>query len=128
MSVKLTDSTEPVRSYFRKYVPSLQNGTFGISDTTASWVAIPLVRLLRIERRISEVETYSDLARILRVPDGARMLLLGIGPDKDIERYWANRLPRTDFPGFLKLARLFDAAIAPNFSFFLDDPRTQHLF
>jgi hypothetical protein len=110
-----------------RYIPSLQHRSTRLDDTVPSWIAVPLKRVLSL-RAFQKIATRSDLCRVLSVPESARLLLLGPAQDKYIERYWENRRPRADFPGLLQVVRHFDAAIAPNFSFFLSDPRPQHLF
>lgn len=55
-----------------------------------------------------------------------KIILRGIAKDPPLERYWENRLA-ADAPQ--QLARLdIYAAIGPNFSGFLDLPRTDHLY
>jgi hypothetical protein len=93
-----------------------------------SWVALPLSSLLRhTEGTVGLVaHTEEELRQVFQIHPKARIVLLGTGPDEPIEEYWAFRR----LLGLREeLGRLgFAAAIAPNYSLFLDDPRPHHLY
>lgn len=60
------------------------------------------------------------------VASHAKVVLRGVATDPELERYWQRRAV-DDSPG--QLAKLgIHVAIGPNFSHFLDVPRTDHLF
>jgi hypothetical protein len=95
-------------------------------------VALDTYKVMR-ERRSEKGRIY---ATIDRTPDGLRsafglapdtkILRRGVAKDPPLERWWENRLT-DDAPG--QLARLGIAVVvAPNFSHFLDVPRTDNLF
>ena len=107
------------------YVPAIQHRT---DDLHLNWVALPLRAFMRF--RDGTYEPIADSAISLRAKLGlashARLVLLGTGKDRPIETYWRFRR-RDSVPE--KLAALgFECAIAPNYSLFLDDPRTHHMF
>lgn len=110
-----------------RYIPVLQHEYADGGVLDLPWAAIPLAALLKSSKGILALsaDTTEELSRLYSLGAGTRRLLLGTGKDEPSERYWECRrthgLPE-------RLSRLgWSLAVAPNYSFFLDDPRTQHL-
>ena len=110
------------------YIPCLQGATGRRAPLTAPWVALPLSLVCTRKDRGAYRFRYDSRAQMLghlRLGLTTRVLLLCIGKDRHLERYWKERLV-AEVPAQLAQVGV-DAAIAPNFSFFLDEPLTQHL-
>jgi hypothetical protein len=85
-----------------------------------------MFRILRLREKYGAVVSSSDeLRRLFRVGPSSRIILNSVDKDHHLERFWAKR--RGD--GVLSSVRLLgaDSVIAPNFSMFLDVPRTDNL-
>lgn len=119
---------QPASAALPRYVPVIQHGFVQSEDVSLPWAAIPLGRLLRVQkgRYGPAVPTAAGLRRLFSLSAETRVILLGVGKDRPIENYWRWRRMQ-DTPRALS-ALDFAAAIAPNYSFFLEDPRPQHLF
>jgi hypothetical protein len=111
-----------------RYVPAIQHGIRETEPVSLPWAAVPLSRLLRFEKRryVPAVTTAAALRRMFSLGAETRVILLGVGKDRPIENYW--RWRRVHAVTALLSTLDFAAAIAPNYSFFLEDPRPQHLF
>lgn len=109
-----------------KYIPVVQNPL--PTESNIDWIALPLNILMRFVQEGYEPKARSaqGLRDWLRVPSTTKIVLLGTGKDRHIERYWRWRRFHNAPEALGRLS--FAAAVAPNFSIFLDDPRPQHLF
>lgn len=119
---------QPRRLSLPKYVPTIQHGIPEAEPVSLPWAAVPLNRLLRLGKGqyAPAVTTAADLRRMFSLGAETRIILLGFGKDRPIENYW--RWRRVSAVTGLLSPLDFTAAIAPNYSFFLEDPRPQHLF
>ena len=93
----------------------------------APWAAIPLKEVFRTRqgRYTTVAGTPAELRRIWGLAPSTRILFVGTGRDPVLERYWQWRRLH-DAPR--QLAELgIQAAVVPNYSLSLDDPRPQHL-
>ncbi len=113
-----------------RYIPVLQGKTRRTRPLSTPWAALPLNLVCTQTRRRRQYRckftSKGDLLGHFSLGLNTRVLLLCIGKDRHLERYWkeksAGRIPR-------QLASAgIDAAISPNFSFFLDEPLTQHIY
>ena len=59
----------------------------------------------------------------LRIPDDRRIVLLGYGTDPLVEAFWSRR--KALYPLLADMA--FDLVLAPNYSMYGNQPRTEHL-
>lgn len=109
------------------YIPTVQHGSAWDRQVGCQGAAIPLRYLMKGSKNVSiKFDSRSHLTETLGLPTDARLLVLGPGPDPDIERYWAFRRME---PFLSRLSALdLDGFIAPNYSYFADDPGTQRLF
>lgn len=106
------------------YVPVLQHTSLyeGVLDLPVA--AVPLAQVVRADGDIP-FDDRDDLRQQFGVGPRTKLLLLGTGKDRGLERYWrwrranglATRLHQLDFVG----------AVSPNFSLFLNEPRPTHL-
>jgi hypothetical protein len=110
------------------YIPVIQHGYAREELLPIPVAAIPLKEIMRSRSGdyAPAVRDRGSLRERFGLDPTTRVIILGTGKDRALEAYWhrrrANRVPTA-------LAALdVDLAIAPNFSLFLDDPRTQHLF
>lgn len=109
-----------------RYIPVVQHG--GAGRLPLDWVALPLRALMRIQHGVYRpiAHSASELRAALGLMPGTKIVLLGTGKDRPIETYWRYRR-RDAVPSMLAPLAL-TCAIAPNYSLFLEDPRTQHMF
>lgn len=118
----------PVRSpeHLPSYIPTIHHGSRRSRPLRSPWVALPLDRVLRRKQRSTPVvESPEEFRRHFRLAPETKLLLLGTGEDHPIEQYWKWHT-KLSLPA--ALGRLgWDAAVVPNYSFFIDDPRVQQL-
>lgn len=113
-----------VASHLPAHIPHLHNGSGRTKPLTARWVALTTFDLISPGSKRVFSDPY-DLRRHFQVCTDAQVLLLSIGKDNCLEQYWRWSAVR-DFARYL--AALGVAHItAPNFSYPLDVPRTEHL-
>jgi hypothetical protein len=115
-------------SAFPRYIPVVQHGYAREEPAPLDWAALPLREVLRMRHGVygPVAQTPAALRAHFGIAPSTSLILLGTGKDKPIEAYWRWRrrhaAPRA-------LAQLeFAGGIVPNYSFFLEDPRPQHLF
>jgi hypothetical protein len=121
-------SNPPDPREFPPYVPMVQHGRVLAEALHAPWAAIPLKEVFRLKqgRYSTLARTPLDLRRLFALGPRTQVLFVGTGPDAVIERFWQYRRLH-DAPK--QLAELgIRAAVVPNYSFCLEDPRPQHLF
>jgi hypothetical protein len=108
------------------YIPTIHHASRRRLPLRSPWVALPLDRVLsRRKRSAPVVSSPAELRRRFGLAPDTKLLLLGTGEDHPIEQYWKWH---TKFALAEALGRLgWDAAVVPNYSFFVDDPRIQHL-
>ena len=111
-----------------QYIPLIHHGYR--RNTPLDWpvVAIETYEVFRLlERRYQAIaQTPDELREAFCLAPGVKILLLGTADDLPLERYWEYRR-RDDAARQLARLRVL-AAIGPNFSHFLDVPRTDNLF
>lgn len=119
---------QPTGAALPRYIPTIQHGFARLEPLSAPWAAVPLRRLVRFQkgRYGPAVTTAGELRRLFGLSADTRILLLGVGKDRPIERYW--RWRRVYDTARALSALDFAAVIVPNYSFWLEDPRPQHLF
>ncbi|MFZ1934472.1 MAG: DUF4417 domain-containing protein [Thermoguttaceae bacterium] len=111
-----------------EYIPLIHHGYRRSKPLEWPVVAIETYEVFRLRRgqyrAIAEIP--EELRKAFCLAPNVKILLLGTADDPALERYWENR--RSDHAP-RQLARLgVLAAIGPNFSHFLDVPRTDNLF
>lgn len=113
-----------------RYIPVVQHPyeTGRRKLLQAPWVALPLSSLLRhCDGEVNIIaNSEDDLRERFKLGKDTRVVLLGTGPDEPIEKYWVHRRLQRLHKSLSDLG--FVAAIAPNYSLFLDDPRPHHLY
>lgn len=110
------------------YIPVIHSGSKRSAPLITPWAALPLQNVCASvgkEPYATRLGSKDDYLGAFKLGSQTRLLLLAVGKDRHLERYW-------EFKGDGTLAKLiakagFDAAVPPNFSFFLDEPRTQHM-
>lgn len=109
------------------YMPMIQHGKSRSVPLAVEWAAVPLSALLRRPNgRPATVDaTPGELRKRLMLSRSAKLLLIGIGHEREIEPYWQWRR-KLGLPQAIS-ALGFEAAVPPNFSLDLGDPRPQHL-
>jgi Domain of unknown function (DUF4417) len=113
------------------YIPVIDHRSCRAAPLVWPVVSLNTYNVLRVRRGSQEAyQACSNDPRGLReaflLDADTQIVLRGIAADPPLERYWEYRLS-ADAPQ--QLARLdIHAAIGPNFSYFLDLPRTDHLF
>jgi len=111
------------------YVPKVQHGYSRCIPLEWPVVAISTYELFHRNRHGHYTTTFTSGAQLRRhfvLDTKTRIILTGVAADKHVERYWAHRR-RDRAPQ--QLANLgIDLVIGPNFSHFLDVPRTDNLF
>ncbi|MEP7010186.1 MAG: DUF4417 domain-containing protein [Acidobacteriota bacterium] len=110
-----------------RYLPLIQHGSSRARSLRADWAAVPLSGLIQHPRGIPTpiAMSRSAIRERFKLRPTAKLLLVGIGLDDVIERYWGDRNEEI----FASLAKMgFSGAIVPNYSFSLRHPRPQHLY
>ncbi len=109
------------------YVPMIHHKYSRNERLACPVVGIELYDLFRGRDRYTAIATSpQQLREQFSLQPETRVLLRGTAKDKQLERYWAFH-GRDDAAG--QLARLgIDLVVGPNFSHFLDVPRTDNLF
>lgn len=110
------------------YVPMVQHGRVLAEALYVPWAAIPIKEVFRLKqgRYSTLARTPLDLRRLFALGPRTQVLFVGTGPDAVIERFWQYRRAH-DAPKQLAALEI-RAAVVPNYSFCLEDPRPQHLF
>jgi hypothetical protein len=120
---------EQGRAALPRYIPLIHHGKKRYQPLDCQVVALETYRLFREEDHQAYraiVGTREELCRTFMLRPDVKVILVGTARDRSLERYWAYR-NRDRAPE--QLARLgVDLAIGPNFSHFLDVPRTDNLF
>lgn len=113
-----------------QYIPVIDHRSSRIKRLQWPIVALDTYKVFRIHRKTGDYQTIADTPSNLReaflLADDCKVLLRGIAKDPPLERYWENRL-LSNAPDQLKNLDIY-SAIGPNFSHFLDVPRTDHIF
>lgn len=111
------------------YVPMIDHRSSRAKPLDWPAVALNTYSVLRM-RRNRAYRAIADSPEGLReaylVKSDAQVILRGVADDPPLEKYWENR-QLSNAPS--QLAKLgVTAAIGPNFSHFLDVPRTDHIY
>ena len=112
------------------YIPLIEHASSRRKRLDWPVVALKTYSVLGVRRASGKYRALADNPNGLReaylLSDDTQVVLRGVAKDPELERYWENRLTE-DAPG--QLAQLgVHSAIGPNFSHFLDVPRTDHLY
>lgn len=101
------------------YVPMIRHGYTRHEPLPLDLVALCTFEVLDLKCQ-ARVEYAPELRVRFRIAPHARILLVSVNPDLQVESFWANRTPEK----LSALARLgIGAVTTPNFSFFDDAPR-----
>ena len=110
------------------YVPMIHHPSRRVESLSAAVVALDpyLIFRTRLGSYRSLVDSGDDLRRHFKVSSTAKIILRGTAEDRFLEQFWTNR--RIDRVAE-QMARLgVSLVIGPNYSQFLDVPRTDILF
>jgi len=111
-----------------RYAPLIHHGYRRSGPLEWPFVAIETYQIFRKTggRYTTIAQTPTELRRAFALDLNTRVILRGTARDAPLETYWSHRR-RDDAPS--QLAALgVDLIIGPNFSHFLDVPRTDNLF
>lgn len=88
-------------------------------------VAISLYELVNLATSKPHVASRAELAARFRIPEGAKVIVTGVGKDDPIERWWELKKR----PAILVALKGLDIALitTPNYSVLTDVPRTDNL-
>ena len=125
------DNLAPItqrRAELPTYVPVIQHWYKRSEPLRWPVVAIETYHILRIVGRDyrAVVDSAEALRRLFMLAPDTQVILLGTAKDSLLERYWSYRRRDQAATQLARLGILF--AIGPNFSHFLDVPRTDNLF
>jgi hypothetical protein len=112
-----------------RYIPMIRSGPPRFKPLNCDFVALSLYESLRAlspKKGRYESPGATEFRRRLAFRDDCKIVLIGVGPDKLIEGFYAKFRE-------LRLAEIFadlnlTAITPPNFSFFLDVPRPHSLY
>lgn len=109
------------------YIPTIYHSYRRRLPLTTPWAAIPLRSALRrlVNNPVPAATTPEGLREKFGLSPDTKLLLLGSGEDRYIERYWKWHTTHTLAEALSHLG--WSAGVAPNFSFFRDDPPPQKL-
>jgi hypothetical protein len=111
-----------------RYVPMIHHPYRRSKQLEVQYAAIDTYDIFRLKngRYGTIADRPEDLRRYFRIADDATVILRGTAEDSYLERYWSYR---TKDRAAEQIAALgISLAIGPNFSTFLDVPRTDALF
>ena len=108
------------------YVPMIHHGYRRTTPLTWSTVALPSFAVTRIRATTGRIIASADeLRQRFQLDPRSRVILVSVDADARLEYYWSKR-HRHDIPN--ALANLgIEEITAPNFSFPINVPRTDHL-
>lgn len=111
-----------------QYIPLIHHGYRRNKPLDWPVVAVETYEVFRLQegRYRAIAQTPDELRKAFCLAPNVKMLLLGTADDSPLERYWEYRRRDDAARQLAPLAVL--AAIGPNFSHFLDVPRTDNLF
>jgi hypothetical protein len=111
-----------------RYVPMIHHGGSRAGPLELPVVALSLYQLFRLTNGYYRciAESARDLRDRYKLAPRTRVLIVGTGKDRYLERYWRYRR-RDRAPAHLPALDI-DGVVAPNYSHFLDVPRTDNLF
>lgn len=120
---------KPIPESWPAYVPTVLGKYKRGIPAAAFIVALPLARLFR-RRSDGELEPVAsnplELRRRFMLRDDARIMAVGVAPDKDIERLWHYHVTAGMGAALLKMG--VELATAPNYSHFVYAPRTHYVW
>ncbi|QDV85584.1 hypothetical protein TBK1r_45980 [Stieleria magnilauensis] len=111
-----------------RYVPMIHHGNKRDQPLCCEVAAIDPYQIMRVKesRYRAIVSDPAELRRKFKLADDTKIILRGTAKDKPLERYWQYRRRDKVMDALLPLkVSLF---IGPNFSQFLDVPRTDNLY
>ncbi|MHC2071098.1 DUF4417 domain-containing protein [Bremerella sp. T1] len=110
------------------YIPLLHHGSNRKSKLVSTAVAVSPYDFLKLDKGLlkSNVADQASLRQKFGISDYSKLVMCGTSKDKNLEKYWTYR--RRDKTMDVIAAIGPDLYIAPNFSMFLDVPRTDNLF
>lgn len=107
------------------YVPLIDHEYLCSGRIPFDAVAIPLRRLVRVKARDCRFASGEELRAALGLSMTTKVIALGIAKDLNLENLWGIRYEASLFE---ELSRLRLAGVsAPNYSSFLDQPRTEDM-
>lgn len=108
------------------FVPAV-DGVATTLDAQAEWPAYAITMRRVYSQRTGSLKAMwrkeGDARQILRIPDDRLVVLSGYGEDPLVESFWTHR--RDVYPALAE--KRFDLVLAPNFSMYGNQPRTEHL-
>jgi hypothetical protein len=109
-----------------RYIPVMQHPVD--KAVPLDWVALPLPSVMRFEgsQYGPRSPTADELRATFGLPSTTKIVLVGVGKDRGIETYWREHRKQQVARALEPLR--WSAAIVPNYSLFLEEPRTQHMF
>jgi len=112
------------------YIPVIDHRSRRVAPLNWPVVSLTTYNVLRMHRGSGEYRAVSNDPDSLRdhflLGKDTKIVLRGVARDSQLERYWENHAAAA---APAQLARLnIHAVMGPNFSHFLDVPRTDHLF
>jgi len=109
-----------------RYVPMVQHWYRRRNPLNVPFVGIPMFSLVRNRDTYGPIaHSASSLKKQFKVVPESRVLLISIGADRRLEQYWKLRRSRSTPERLSELQ--VDFVVAPNYSMFLDVPRTDNL-
>ncbi len=112
-----------------RYVPLIHHGYSRVELLECQVVALSTSQVFRLDKSGAYrpiAETAESLRSLFRLQPSTKIILRGTAKDPPLERYWKYRR-QYDAPQIMAGLGL-SLVIGPNFSHFLDVPRTDNLF
>jgi Domain of unknown function (DUF4417) len=113
-----------IKPQLPSYVPLIHNGWGRSSRLKSDLVALTTFDVVK-PNQLSSIDTPHQLRARFKIAKDARVILISVGKDRDLERFW-EYMEVSKFAE--RLAALgIEHITAPNFSFPLNSPRTEHI-
>jgi hypothetical protein len=112
-----------------RYVPLIHHGYSRTESLDCPVVALSTAQVFRLDKSgvyRPIADSPESLRSLFRLQSGTQVILLGTAKDPPLERYWKYR--RRDNAPRMMGGLGVSLVVGPNFSHFLDVPRTDNLF
>jgi hypothetical protein len=105
----------------------LHSGSGRSQRLDKQWVALPFANIFACRSGFGEIPTRSIVAERYKIHEQSNLVLSGVGPDSDLEKWWKVTKNRDEVLGQCKA--LSPAIVTvPNFSSFKNRPRHETLY
>jgi len=120
--------TGPIVERLPIYIPNILHGSGRIVPFDRKVLAVPLYKFVHHQGKQygSFVRTAEELRSLFQIDAKAEIIVISSGPDQNLENFWEHFEAERVVDALLPLG--ISGITIPNFSYFLDAPRTEILY